>query len=223
MMPQYFSNHIRANCPNCEGALSNFHIVGGTGTHLPAIKKDGEHNFNGQKYNSIVYQLVQCAGCGRGGFCKVHINKSGQGIVEEFFPLTTEISKLPESTPPDIVAEFRESETCASISAWRASSAMLRSTLEKVLKKNGYDDGGLERKINKAAEDGIITASRQKKAHEDIRVLGNDIMHDEWKNVTEEDYMSSHHYVQRIIEDFYDDRPSVEKILKDKKRLQANP
>jgi hypothetical protein len=96
---------------------------------------------------------------------------------------------------------------------------MLRSTLEKLLKVNGYNKGSLASKIDEAAADGVITESRKKKAHEDVRVLGNDILHDEWRAVTADEFSLAHHYVQRVIEDFYDDRSSVEAILISKNRI----
>ena len=74
-------------------------------------------------------------------------------------------------------------------------------------------------RIDKAAADGVITAARSKRAHDDVRVLGNDVLHDDWRVVTEEEVELSHRYVQRILEDLYDDRASVEDILREKKRL----
>ncbi len=118
-------------------------------------------------------------------------------------------------------AEFREAELCAASGAWRGASALLRSTLEKVLKANGYVKGSLESKIDEAAADGVITDARRKRAHDDIRVLGNDVLHDEWRQVKEEEVTAAHQYAQRILEDFYDDRASVEAILVAKKRIQA--
>jgi hypothetical protein len=52
-----------------------------------------------------------------------------------------------------------------------------------------------------------------------VRVLGNDVLHDEWREVTPEDAEKAHHYVQRILEDFYDDRSTVESELRSKNRL----
>jgi len=95
---------------------------------------------------------------------------------------------------------------------------MLRSVLEKVLTQNGYTEKRLVDKIDAANKDGIITDSRTQKAHNEIRVLGNDILHDEWKEVSEEDFSVAYHYCQRIIEDFYDDRDTIENILKVKGR-----
>jgi hypothetical protein len=78
-------------------------------------------------------------------------------------------------------------------------------------------------RIDQAAVDGTITAARSKRAHEDIRVLGNDVLHDEWREVTEDEFNKAHHYAQRILEDFYDDRPAVEALLIEKGRLKPPP
>lgn len=123
--------------------------------------------------------------------------------------------------------EFREAENDAAHGAYRSASAMLRSVLEKTLKKNGYDEvdiksgEGKSRKSNRlidridaAAEDRVITETRQKRAHENIRVLGNDVLHDEWREVKEAEFEEAQKYTQRLLEDFYDDRPTVEDRLK---------
>jgi hypothetical protein len=72
--------------------------------------------------------------------------------------------------------------------------------------------------IDEAANDGAITAARSLRAHEDIRVLGNDILHDDWRPITEAEFEVAHRYTQRILEDLYDDRPSVLKLLASKGR-----
>jgi hypothetical protein len=74
-------------------------------------------------------------------------------------------------------------------------------------------------RIDAAAWDKVITETRQKRAHENIRVLGNDILHDDWREVGEEEFSDAHKYAQRILEDFYDDRPTVEARL----TLQGRP
>jgi hypothetical protein len=130
---------------------------------------------------------------------------------------------LPDTVPEGIVKEFHEAELCASVEAWRGASALYRSVLEKTLKDNGYKKGSLADKIDEAAADGVITAARSRRAHEDVRVLGNDVLHDEWREVTEEEVDLAHHYAQRILEDLYDDRPSVEAILTKKGRITTAP
>lgn len=84
---------------------------------------------------------------------------------------------------------------------------------------NGYLKGSLADKIDQAAEDGVITAARSTRAHEDIRVLGNDILHDAWRAVFQAEFDLAHKYAQRILEDLYDDRPSVTALLAEKLRL----
>jgi hypothetical protein len=101
---------------------------------------------------------------------------------------------------------------------------MFRSTLEKVLEANGYKIGDLKKKklydrIEKAADEGLILESQKSRAHKEIRVLGNDVLHEPWREFTEDDVAESHKYTQRIIEAFYDDRETVVKVLIDKGRI----
>jgi hypothetical protein len=128
------------------------------------------------------------------------------------------MAPLPDSVPQGIVAEFREAERCTSAGTYRAASALFRSVLEKTLKANGYTKGPLADKIDEAVADGVITPARAKRAHEDLRVLGNDVLHDEWREVAEDEVEAAHRYAQRILEDLYDDRPTVEATLTAKVR-----
>jgi len=165
---------------------------------------------------------------------KIYTNADswGGGELVSFFPYSREVAKLPSDTPVDIVAEFREAELCTSFEAYRAASALFRSTLEKVLKANGYEQIGkkgfdilnLQNKIDQAAQDGVLTEARRKRAHDDVRSLGNDVLHDEWREIVAEEVEAAHHYTQRIIEDFYDNRKEVEAVLIAKNRIVApNP
>ncbi len=164
------------------------------------------------------------------GMATIADNGNAQGaVLESFFPVAVSLAPLPESVPPDIQAEFREAERCAAFGANRAASALFRSVLEKTLKINGYVKSNdpslrdLQKRIDAAADDGIITDARRKRAHDDIRSLGNDVLHDDWREITDEEVENSHRYMQRILEDFYDDRASVQDILVAKKRLAAPP
>jgi hypothetical protein len=147
------------------------------------------------------------------------------GVVTNFFPLSIDAAPLPNNVPTDIQKEFREAELCASVGANRGASALFRSALEKTLKANGYTKEkdstltDLKKRIDAAANDGVITAARQQKAHDDIRTLGNDVLHDEWREVSDTEVEDSHHYTQRILEDLYDDRSTVESILVAKGKL----
>ncbi|MHB8136248.1 MAG: DUF4145 domain-containing protein [Anaerolineaceae bacterium] len=186
-----------------------------------AVIVNGNHLYKDTSYSRIIYQLLRCAGCGRAGLAKIHCdNTVSEGVLESFFPTTIKKASIPSNVPKEIVADFREAELCASTGAWRSASAMLRSALEKLLKSNGYTKGKLIEKIDTANNDGVITESRKKKAHEDIRSLGNDVLHEEWREINEDEFETAHHYTQRVFEDFYDDRETVEKILEEKGRLQ---
>jgi hypothetical protein len=99
---------------------------------------------------------------------------------------------------------------------------MLRSVLDKTLRANGYntrENKNLKQQIDAATDDGVITKSRQKRAHEEVRVFGNDVLHDDWHEIKEEDVNISRQYLQRLLEDFYDDRPSVLALLKAAQRI----
>jgi Domain of unknown function (DUF4145) len=133
---------------------------------------------------------------------------------ESFYPACRDVAPLPSGVPNGVVAEYREAELCASVGGWRAASALLRSALEKTFRANGYVNGSLAQRIDEAAKEGVITAARQQRAHDDVRVLGNDVLHEDWRLVTEEEYSAAHHYVQRIVEDLYDHRAEVEGALR---------
>lgn len=219
MRPQYVNGNVQVNCPDCGGATTSFE-------HRDASRQFGNvvveraHMYDGKQYARTQYVLMRCAGCQRGGIAKIHDNGAIlQGTLEDFYPISIQSASIPTDVPPGIATEFREAERCESYGTYRASSALYRSTLEKALKANGYNKGSLEDKIDLAAADGVITEARRKRAHEDIRVLGNDVLHDEWRQVTEQEVAAAHQYTARILEDFYDDRPSVEKILVAKTRI----
>src|SRR5579864_5312232 len=209
MKPIYIEGNVRAPCPGCNGAITTYERRDSQ-REFGTVIVDVGHQYESRNFTRVLYVLMRCAGCHRGGLAKIH--DSGQvvnGTLESFFPISIENASIPPSVPAGIAGEFREAELCASFGAWRAASALLRSTLEKTLKANGFTKGGLESKIDEAAGDGVITEARRKRAHDDTRVLGNDVLHDEWREVKEEEVSAAHQYTQRILEDLYDDRTSV--------------
>jgi Domain of unknown function (DUF4145) len=178
------------------------------------------HQFEGASYQRVHWRMLRCSGCGRAGLAKFHDNgNEASAVLESFLPRALASAPLPAAVPEGVVKEYREAELCASVEAWRAASALLRSTLEKALKANGYTKGVLQQKIDDAAADGVITSARRQKAHDDIRVLGNEVVHDDWRPVEEDEVEAALHYAQRVLEDLYDDRAAVEAVLKVKGRL----
>ncbi len=221
--PQLIGGGVRTVCPDCGGALAMYDRRDAS-REFGFVIRQGQHEYMGGHFTRVLYVLMCCGGCGRGGLATIHDLDGRNATLESFYPIGVERAPLPRGTPGSIVGEYREAELCASIGALRAASALLRSTLEKTLRANGYVKGSLQERIDQAANDGILTAARRKRAHEQIRDLGNDILHDEWREVTEDEYTSAHHYAQRILEDFYDNRAQVEALLVEAKRLKpANP
>jgi hypothetical protein len=227
----WVENTILAPCPDC-GAVTSFDTKGYSDTSLGAVIINVYNTYQNAQFSRILWQFFRCNACGRGGVAKLHdAGHSSTAVLESFYPVAVETLNLPSIVPFDVIKEFREAELVAAQGAYRAASALLRSVLEKVLTKNGYievdvDSNGkkfksksLKHRIDAAADDGVITESRRKRAHENIRVLGNDIMHDEWRVVDESEYQDAHRYSQRILEDLYDDRQTVESILTVKGRV----
>jgi uncharacterized protein DUF4145 len=241
MKPRHNRPHytVLARCPDCD-ADTSFDCQGHSNTRLGATIIDQRHDYNGAGYSRILWQALRCSVCNRGAIAKFHDQGNGNSaVLEEFIPRAVEKAPLPAAVPADIVLEYREAERDAAYGSFRSGSAMLRSVLEKTLKKNGYevvevlddqgnpelDKQGKPKKSNKlidridaAASDNVITETRQKRAHDNIRVLGNDILHDDWREVLEDEFTDAHKYTQRILEDFYDDRPTVEARLRLQKR-----
>ena len=222
MQPTYENGNITTRCPDCHGAVTTY-FPSDASKSFGSVMSEGQHWFENDLYRRILYILFKCAGCGRGGLGKFHDNGTVRAAkLEWFIPASIQRAALPNGVPTGIVSEYREAETCASVSAWRAASGLLRSTLEKLLKANGYTKGSLAARIDAAATDGVITEARRKRAHEEVRVLGNDVLHDEWREVEPQEVVLAHHYVQRIAEDLYDDRTAVEAILIEKGRMAAD-
>ncbi len=228
MKPKFIAGfQVRAQCPDCDGAVTTFEKLLFERQHegSTVVEVNRRTEVDGVWYKATIYRLLKCAGCGRAGLAKSHVGvQDNREYLFEFFPYSIDRANLPSAVPDEIKKEFREAEKCTGFGAHRAASALIRSVLEKTLRLNGYAHGKLNRsnlqqKIDAAADDGVIHETRRKRAHEEIRALGNDVLHDEWREVTSEEFEMAHHYAQRILEDFYDDRDTVEATLKSHNRL----
>jgi Domain of unknown function (DUF4145) len=216
--------NITARCPGCNGALASFewHHFGSESQLGATSTRRGN-----QELNCVDYRLFRCAGCGRGALGVIEFggNYRYPGTKRRllsFYTETKERLSLPKLVPEGIVKEFREGEMCLEAGCFRAAAGMFRSVLDKTLRANGYKEKKgttLEQEIDMAAVDGVITEARKKRAHEEVRVLGNDVLHDEWHEIPVEDVEAARHYMQRILEDLYDDRESVLGLLRAAKRV----
>jgi hypothetical protein len=214
------TNNISANCPECK-TVTSFE-------HKQSVFFNNPHRCaNGKQYVRVMYVLSQCAACGLGGFASISDNGNAlDSFLDDFYPFSIDALSIPAGVPADLQTDFREAERCQALCMNRAASALFRSVLEKTLKANGYTKGNdpalrdLQKRIDAAAADGVITEARRKKAHDDIRALGNDVLHDDWRIVSDDEVEDAHRYMQRILEDLYDDRTTVEAILSGNGRLQ---
>jgi hypothetical protein len=222
--------YIIAHCPTCDGAKSTFEYVGSRGElgHVTKVFPRDYRHFS-QDQLRVRFQLFRCTACGAGALGVIKMmdvhGSYPQDIWQllDFYPEAKERLALPKGVPIGIQREFREAELCSETGCYRAAAGMLRSVLDKTLRAKGYntrENRNLKQQIDAAATDGVITKSRQKRAHEEVRVLGNDVLHDDWHEIKEEDVNISRQYLQRLLEDFYDDRPSVLALLK---AAQRNP
>lgn len=221
--PKWEGEGVIALCPGCDGALSRFEI---SRTPLSPSSENFYRQFHSADNTwDLVYYLMRCVGCGRGALAMVSITALPSGARQTklvtFYPKVISWEKLPESTPEELVAEVREAEQAAGVGALRAATTLLRSALEKALKANGYAARDLKASIDAAAADGVITSSRSRQVHDDVRRLGNDIVHDEWRLVDREEFDLALTYVVWVLEDFYADRATVESQLIERGRLPA--
>lgn len=222
--------NITASCHGCGGSTSTFehvyqgHEVGVTTTKRFWTPPPGSW----PREVEAQYRLLRCAGCGMGALACIRMSREHAVYPDDidkllwFMPEAKERLSLPEAVPEGLVREFREGEKCKENGTLRAAAGMFRSVLDKTLRANGYKTNprtDLKVQIDEATKDGVITVSRQRKAHEEIRVLGNDVLHDEWHEIPEDDVEAARHYMQRILEDFYDDRESVLSLLREAKRV----
>jgi hypothetical protein len=214
---------VLAPCRGCQGGYSRFEFSANGSEFGVVVTRGTTPGYNPWSSVPTDYQhrLYRCVGCGLGALGVIRMETVGGKYpvdiseLVSFYPEAKERLPLPKAVPEGIQREFREAELCLDTRCYRAAAVLFRSALDKTLLANGYRAGGsnLKIQIDEAAKDGVITAARKKRAHEDIRVLGNDIVHDEWRVLAEEDVEPAHRYIQRILEDLYDDRESVLKEL----------
>ncbi|KVN30899.1 hypothetical protein WJ63_08340 [Burkholderia pyrrocinia] len=170
-----------------------------------------------------VYRLTKCSNCGAGALATLNQSARGHAIeLVDFYPeADQEQRSLPDLVPEGIRREFREGEECANAGCYRAAAAMFRSVLDKTLRANGYKlkkGTPLDQQIDLAASDGVITAARRKRAHDEIRTLGNYVLHEAWREITPDEVNTAREYAAHLLHDLYDARETVLAVLREKGR-----
>lgn len=198
---------VSAHCSSCS-ALTGWKKTDGLEHQIPQAQE--------------WFWFLICSGCSRRGLAQTTATggkdeRGRQRQLKSFWPPEVQTAPLPGSVDKSLKTEFREAELCASVGAYRAASAMLRSVLEKALKLSGYNEKGsnLPAKINLASEHGILTATLKRRANENLRLLGNNVLHDEWREVKEDEFEAAHRYAQQILVALYDHRETVLETLWD--------
>jgi hypothetical protein len=228
--------NVLARCLTCSGALTTFlwRELEGPATLAHTTVEDTRkarawERFSVSEDYDLQFRLFRCASCGSGALGVFEMDGVGLRYPEgvrnllTFIPELGEPLALPDATPDDIRAEFREAERCIDAHCFRGAAALFRSVLDKVLRAHGYKakrGTTLEQQVDAAHQDGIITESRKRRAHEEVRVLGNDVLHDEWRQLDREDVEPAHLFTQRIVEDFYNDPDLTQRQLREKGRLR---
>jgi hypothetical protein len=140
--PRYNSdeNNVLARCPDCD-TVTSFDTRGHGHTTLGTVIINQGQTHEGVSYSRILWQAFRCNVCSRGAIAKIlDQGRDATAVLVDFLPGAIEKAALPPAVPDDIVHEFREAELDASHGAYRSGSALLRSVLEKTLKKNGYEE-----------------------------------------------------------------------------------
>ena len=166
-LPRLQGDAVIARCQRCAGTVTAFNPVA-TGT---SSFTQTEEWTNGPVM--VTYVFLKCSACGMAAVATLVTDylERGPYRLDDFHPRSPNFEVLPEDVPRDLFAEVREAEWAASVGAFRAATALLRSALEKTLKSNGYVEGVLARKIDEAE----VTESSP--LHADVKCM---TMFDTW-------------------------------------------
>jgi len=149
-----------SRCPHCS--VDNPNLI--------SIHQQDTHNHRGA--NHRFWKVYKCNRCG--GLVLAYSNRE-QGEVQEIFPSATEIS----STIPPPAREYIQ-QAQESIHSPAGSVMLAASAVDAMLKSKGYKKGNLHDRINKAAEEHLITPEMAKWAHE-VRLDANEPRHSDEK------------------------------------------
>src|SRR5207245_7055405 len=97
MNAEFKNGNVIANCPDCGGARTTFEPRDAN-REFGYVVLESTHPYNGKTYSRVIYSLMRCAGCGRGGVAKIHATGIvREGALEEFFPFSVDRASVPSS------------------------------------------------------------------------------------------------------------------------------
>jgi hypothetical protein len=155
-MPNLGQNLVLGRCPHCSVAN-------------PFLKEI--HHFetnNHQGSNLRRWRIYACSTCG--GVVAAWASNFGQPIAE-YFPSATEIDSVVPERPRAFLQQAQES-----LHAPAGAVMLCASAVDAMLKIKSYAEGSLYARIEKAANDHLITTEMAKWAHE-VRLDANGQRH----------------------------------------------
>lgn len=167
-MPKLENQLQLKKCPHCNVDRPSLHEV----TH-----------FGTNNYNNTVTRIWRTYQCSRCGGVVLAGAKHGTSEISEMYPNSIIISE----TIPARAKEYLE-QAVDSIHAPAGAIMLAASSIDAMLKNKGYKEGALYLRINKAAEEHLITAEMSKWAHQ-VRLDANEQRHadEDFVLPTEED------------------------------------
>ncbi|MDQ1560005.1 MAG: hypothetical protein QOD32_3065 [Pyrinomonadaceae bacterium] len=146
-----------SRCPHCNVDRPNLSMV------MPVIETK-DYKFEGHRY-WIIYKCSRC-----GGIVTASSPTAG-GLVSEIYPSQVEVD---DSLP--VTAKSYLEQALNSMHAPAGAVMLAASSVDAMLKAKGYKDGSLHSRINRAAEDHLITSDMATWAHQ-VRLDANDQRH----------------------------------------------
>lgn len=143
-------------CPHCSIDRPNLHQVTALETH------------NHASTNRRFWGVYKCSRCGG---LVVAASVSQGGTVSEVYPQVTDV----DTAIPGKARAYLE-QAINSLHAPAGAVMLAASSVDAMLKEKGYKEGSLYTRIDKAAEDKVITSDMAKWAH-NIRLDANDQRH----------------------------------------------
>jgi hypothetical protein len=157
-MPNLSPQLELSRCPHCSVAWPLLHL--GLGSLQTAA-----HDGRAPRW----WKVYVCATCG--GAILAASNQAENGLVTEFYPFPTQV----DETIPDPARSYL-SQAIETIHAPAGSLLLAASAVDAMLKAKDYTEGSLNSRINKAAEDYLITQDMAEWAHE-VRLDANAQQH----------------------------------------------